>query len=69
MFYEPARDLLMASGLSVCSLRDREHCNAVGNCEALATIDQRLLSPIETGDEESGEIENAQRGLLTLKDG
>ncbi len=33
--------------------------------EALAAIDQRLLSPIEAG--EYKEIENAQRGLLALK--
>jgi hypothetical protein len=35
--------------------------------EALAAIDQRLLSPIEAGGIESREIENAQRGLLALK--
>ena len=35
--------------------------------EALAAIEQRLLSPIDTGDMEYREIENAQRGLLTLK--
>ena len=35
--------------------------------EALAAIEQRLLSPIETGGDESREMENAQRGLLTLK--
>lgn len=34
--------------------------------EALAAIEQRLLSPIDSGDE-FREIENAQRGLLTLK--
>ena len=33
--------------------------------EALAAIEQRLLSPIEA--DEYKEIENAQRGLLTLK--
>jgi hypothetical protein len=35
--------------------------------EALAAIEQRLLSPIESGGDEYKEIENAQRGLLTLK--
>ena len=35
--------------------------------EALAAIEQRLLSPIEAGGDEYREIENAQRGLLTLK--
>jgi hypothetical protein len=35
--------------------------------EALAAIEQRLLSPIETDGTEYREIENAQRGLLTLK--
>jgi hypothetical protein len=33
--------------------------------EALAAIDQRLLSPLEA--DEYKEIENAQRGLLALK--
>ena len=31
--------------------------------EALAAIEQRLLSPIETGGDESWEIENAQREI------
>ena len=35
--------------------------------EALAAIEQRLLSPIETDSIEYRGIENAQRGLLTLK--
>jgi hypothetical protein len=35
--------------------------------EALAAIEQRLLSPIETGGIEHRAIEDAQRGLLTLK--
>jgi hypothetical protein len=35
--------------------------------EALAAIEQRLLSPIETDGIEYTEIENAQRGLLPLK--
>jgi hypothetical protein len=35
--------------------------------EALAAIEQRLLSPIEAGCAEHREIENAQRALLTLK--
>jgi hypothetical protein len=35
--------------------------------EALAAIEQRLLSPIDTGGMEYREIENAQRGLLRLK--
>jgi hypothetical protein len=35
--------------------------------EALAAIEQRLLSSIEVGSDERREIENAQRGLLTLK--
>jgi hypothetical protein len=35
--------------------------------EALAAIEQRLLSPIEAGGDEYREMENAQRGLLTLK--
>jgi hypothetical protein len=35
--------------------------------EALAAIEQRLLSPIDIGGMEYREIENAQRGLLTLK--
>jgi hypothetical protein len=35
--------------------------------EALAAIEQRLLSSIEAGSDECREIENAQRGLLTLK--
>jgi hypothetical protein len=35
--------------------------------EALAAIEQRLLSPIEAGGIEYREIENAQKGLLTLK--
>jgi hypothetical protein len=35
--------------------------------EALAAIEQRLLSPMEAGGDEYREIENAQRGLLTLK--
>jgi hypothetical protein len=35
--------------------------------DALAAIEQRLLNPIEAGGDESKEIENAQRGLLTLK--
>ena len=35
--------------------------------EALAAIEQRLLSPIETDSTEYREIENTQRGLLTLK--
>jgi hypothetical protein len=35
--------------------------------EALAAIEQRLLSPIEAGGDEYREIENAQRGLLALK--
>jgi hypothetical protein len=36
-------------------------------CEALAAIEQRLLSPIDEGCEEHKAIENAQRALLTLK--
>jgi hypothetical protein len=35
--------------------------------EALAAIEQRLLSPIEPESEEHKAIENAQRALLTLK--
>jgi hypothetical protein len=35
--------------------------------EALAAIEQRLLSPIEAGGIEYKEVENAQRGLLALK--
>jgi hypothetical protein len=35
--------------------------------EALAAIEQRLLSPIEAECEEYQAIENAQRALLTLK--
>jgi hypothetical protein len=35
--------------------------------EALAAIEQRLLSPIEAGGVEYRAIEDAQRGLLTLK--
>jgi hypothetical protein len=35
--------------------------------EALAAIEQRLLSPIEAGGIEHREMENAQRGLLTLR--
>lgn len=35
--------------------------------EALAAIEQRLLSPIEAEYEEHIAIENAQRALLTLK--
>ena len=35
--------------------------------EALAAIEQRLLSSIEADSDERREIENAQRGLLTLK--
>jgi len=35
--------------------------------EALAAIEQRLLSPIEAGGIEYREIENAQRGLLALR--
>jgi hypothetical protein len=35
--------------------------------EALAAIEQRLLRPIETDSTEYREIENTQRGLLTLK--
>ena len=55
-FYEPATDLLMASGLPVRSLGDRQRSNAVlGIYEALAAIDQRLLSPLEA--DEYKEIE------------
>ena len=35
--------------------------------QALAAIEQRLRSPIETDSIEYREIENAQRGLLTLR--
>jgi hypothetical protein len=35
--------------------------------EALAAIEQRLLIPIEAGDVEQKEIDQAQTGLLTLK--
>jgi hypothetical protein len=35
--------------------------------EALAAIEQRLLSPIEPGCSEHRAIENAQSALLTLK--
>jgi hypothetical protein len=35
--------------------------------EALAAMEQRFVSRIETGGDEPREIENAQRGLLTLK--
>ena len=35
--------------------------------EALAAIEQRLLSPIEAGGDEHRELESARRGLLTLK--
>jgi hypothetical protein len=35
--------------------------------EALAAIEQRLLSPIEEGCDEHKAIENARRALLTLK--
>jgi len=35
--------------------------------EALAAIEQRLLSPIEKDGTEYRAIEDAQRGLLTLK--
>jgi hypothetical protein len=35
--------------------------------EALAAIEQRRLNPIETGSIEHREMENAQRGLLTLR--
>jgi hypothetical protein len=35
--------------------------------EALAAIEQRLLSPIEAGCEEHKAIENAQRALLALQ--
>jgi hypothetical protein len=35
--------------------------------EAIAAIEQRLLSPLEAGCAEHKAIENAQRALLTLK--
>jgi hypothetical protein len=35
--------------------------------EALAAIEQRLLSPIDAGCEEHRAIKDAQSGLLTLK--
>jgi hypothetical protein len=36
--------------------------------EALAAIEQRRLSPIEAGGPEERAMEDAQRGLLALKD-
>jgi hypothetical protein len=35
--------------------------------EALAAIEQRRLNPVEAGGDEDMAIEDAQRGLLTLK--
>ena len=53
----------MESGLfAVCII-----CLLYTSYEALAAIEQRLLSSIEAGSDECREIENAQRGLLTLK--
>jgi hypothetical protein len=52
----------------VCAVLETENAQMPSRIyEALAAIEQRLLSPIELGGVEYRAIEDAQRNLLTLK--
>ena len=64
-FNEQSSDLLMAAGLSRCGLETDNDLMPLRIYEALAAIEQRLLSPMDAIERRA--IDDAQTGLLTLK--
>jgi hypothetical protein len=64
-FDEQSRDLLMAASLSGCGLRNGNDLMPLRIYEALAAIEQRLLSPMDAIEQRA--VDDAQTGLLTLK--